>query len=119
MSDVNDLPSIKRNKRVNDIDTLISKTNTHIVAAIDKLVEIMNREDAKTSDVLNASKAYVQFYILFRDKKQDWEDRELKRELLKLNIKQRKSPDKGTSEREENVFDINYDGANDDFLRHS
>jgi len=116
MSDINDLPSYKRNKRVNDIDTLISKTNTEITMAIDIIVRIMNDPNAKNSDILNAASKYIQYYILFRDKKQDWEDRELKRELLKLNIKQRKNPTGNSAEREQNVFDLNYDGKNDEFL---
>lgn len=116
MSDINELPSFQRNKRVNDIDTLIAKTNTHITLALDKIVQIMNDPNAKASDVLNASARYVQYYILFRDKKQDWEDRELKRKLLELNIKQRSAP-KEQQEKQRSAFDINYDGHNDDFLR--
>ena len=117
--DVNDLPSIsKRNKRVNDIDTLISKTNTHVVEALDKIVEVMNNESAKPSDVLNASKAYIQFFILFRDKKQEWEDRKLKRELLQLNIKHRKNPTNQKDDGKDVIgFDINYAGENDEYLR--
>ena len=117
MSDINDLPSYKRNKRVNDIDTLISKTNTHIVEALDNIVKIMNDPNAKNADILNASSKYIQFYIMFRDKKQDWEDRELKRELLKLNIKQRKNPSGEQQEKEVKAFSIEYDGGNDEFLR--
>lgn len=89
---INDLPTFKRNARVNDIDVLISKTNTHVVEALNKIVEIMNDPEAKNNDIINASAKYIQFYVLFRDKKQDWEDRELKRELLKLTIKQKKAP---------------------------
>lgn len=117
MSNINDLPAYKRNKRVNDIDTLISKTNTHIVEALDKIVEIMNDPNAKLSDVLNASAKYIQFYIMFRDKKQEWEDRELKRELLKLNIKQKKEPTSTEQSNELMGFSTTYDGANDDLLR--
>lgn len=117
MSDINDLPSYKRNKRVNDIDVLISKTNTHVVDALNKIVEIMNDPNAKQSDVLNASSKYIQYYILFRDKKQDWEDRELKRELLKLNIKQKKNPTSNQKEDSQMSFSVEYDGANDDILR--
>jgi len=117
MSDINKLPSHQRNKRVNDIDTLIAKTNTNIVLALDKIVEIMNDPEAKRSDVLNASAKYVQYYILFRDKKQDWEDRELKRELMKLNIKLRSAPKQEQEENQLTSFDINYDGHNDDFLK--
>lgn len=114
---INDLPSYKRNKRVNSIDTLISKTNTHVVEALDKIVEIMNNPEAKASDVLNASAKYIQFYIMFRDKQQDWEDRELKRELLKLNIKQKKNPTSDNSKPEDtNIFSIDYNGENDEFL---
>lgn len=117
MSDINKLPSHQRNKRVNDIDTLIAKTNTNIVLALDKIVEIMNDSEAKRSDVLNASAKYVQYYILFRDKKQDWEDRELKRELMKLNIKLRSAPKQEQEENQLTSFNINYDGHNDDFLK--
>ncbi len=119
MSDIDKLPvsnNIVRNKRVNDIDTLIAKTNTNIVLALDRIVEIMNDPEAKRSDVLNASAKYVQYYILFRDKKQDWEDRELKRELLKLNLKQR-STTKEEVKQEFTSFDINYRGENDEFLK--
>lgn len=116
MSDINDLPSHTRNKRVNGIDTLISKTNTHIMDALDKIVEVMNSEFSKPSDVLNASAKYVQFYIMFRDKKQEWEDRELKRELLKLNIKHRKNPSGEVKADTSFGFDINYSGENDEFL---
>ena len=118
MSDIDELPAgrIVRNKRVNDIDTLIAKTNTNIVLALDKIVEIMNDPEAKRSDVLNASAKYVQYYILFRDKKQEWEDRELKRELMKLNIKLRSAP-KEEDKPEFSAFDINYDGGNDEFLK--
>lgn len=110
------MPSFKRNKRVNDIEVLISKTNTHVLDALDIIVKVMNDPNSKPSDALTAASKYINFYIQFRDKKQEWEDRELKRQLLKLNIKQKKNPNGDEKPQTENVFSLDYDGNNDDYL---
>lgn len=116
MTDINDLPSRPvRNSRVNSIDTLIAQTNTNVTSALDRIISIMNNPNAKDSDILNASKAYIQFYILFRDKKEDWEDRKLKRELLQLNIKRSKAESNPKNEQLMG-FSTEYDGSNDGFL---
>ena len=89
MSDINIIPAPKIKP---DYRSLLTKSNAHVIDAMDVMKNIMLNPNAKDSDKLNAAKSWLAFNIQLQDEIQKSQLRAEQIKSIQLNNKAKQTP---------------------------